>query len=66
MTILRHYVVIHKEIMHIGKERHLNICEDLRKMKDTTKGGIMFPSSNTSYMEADTQKYKEIGYEHNT
>jgi len=61
MTILGHYVVIHKEIMHIGKARHLNICEDLRKMKDITKGGIVFPSSKTSYMEANTQKYKEIG-----
>ena len=55
--------------MQIGKARHLKICEDFGKTwmkiqeasEDITKGGILFPSPKTSYMEANTQKDEEKG-----
>jgi hypothetical protein len=53
--------------MHIGKSRHLNICEVHGKMKKQDSRGlirlyrwrILFPSSKTSYIEANTQKGEE-------
>ena len=58
-------MLLHKEIMHIGKARHLKICEVIAKMKNEdsrglkTEGRIMFPSSRTAYIEAKTQKGEE-------
>jgi len=53
--------------MHIGKARHLKICEVLGKMKNEDSRGlrtrytgrILFPSSKTSYIEVNTQKGEE-------
>ena len=54
----------HEEIMQISKVRLVKTLgrswiKNQEASKDIKRGGILFPSPKTSYMDANTQKYKE-------
>jgi hypothetical protein len=56
-------VVTQKEIMQIGKVKHLEdlgktMNEDSRGLRRHYKGRLLFPCPKTSYMEGNTQKTK--------